>query len=65
MKKWDYKILKYDSKGWAGGKIQDDKIEYDLCRLGDEGWELINAFDTNATYGVSRLYVFMLKRPKD
>ncbi len=44
MAKWEYKIV--DSRDVPGGGLFAGKdraaIEQYLCRLGDEGWEIVN-----------------------
>ena len=63
--KWEYKLLKFNSTGWTGGKIDIIQIENELNLLGDDGWELVSTFDSNEAGGVSKHYVYNLKRKKD
>jgi len=63
--KWEYKIIKVDTKGFAGGKFDQDSFEQILNGLGQQGWELTSAFDTNMLYGESRHVVGILKRPNE
>jgi hypothetical protein len=62
--KWEYKTIKVDTTGFvAGGKFDQDSFEQILNGLGERGWELVSAFDTNVEGGKSRHVVAMLKRP--
>ena len=63
--KWEYRTIKVDTKGFVGGKIDEGNMDQMLNALGDEGWELVAALDTNAEGGVSRHVVGILKRPKN
>jgi len=62
--KWEYKTIKVDTKGFIGGKLDEANLDQMMNALGDDGWELVAAFDTNAEGGVSRHVVCILKRPK-
>jgi len=62
--KWEYKTIKVDTKGFIGGKLDEANLDQKMNALGDDGWELVAAFDTNAEGGVSRHVVCILKRPK-
>lgn len=59
---WEYKVLKTDTTGFAGGKVNENKFEQILNEWGRQGWELVNAFDTNQNYGASRHIVSIFKR---
>jgi hypothetical protein len=62
--KWEYKTIKSDTTGFvAGGKFDQNSFEQILNGLGEQGWELVSAFDTNVEVGKSRHVVAMLKRP--
>jgi hypothetical protein len=63
--KWEYKTVKVDTKGFAGGKFDENTFERLLNELGQQGWELVNTFDTNQNYGASRHVIAILKRPKE
>ena len=62
--KWEYKVLSFEATGfWKGGGIIDkDKFESTLNELGSDGWELVNAFDTNKHVGETRDIISVLKR---
>jgi len=69
MQRWEYKVVAVNANAGQGmfnmgGAIQPEPISQLLSEQGDDGWELVTAFDTNAGYGASRNYVFVLKRPK-
>jgi hypothetical protein len=61
--KWEYRTIKTDTKGFAGGKFDQQEFEQLMNELGQQGWELVSAFDTNQTHGASRHVVAILKRP--
>jgi len=62
--KWEYRSLFFDASGWIlGGKLDGAKFNTKLNQLGEEGWELVNVFDTNFTQGGTRDVVAVLKRP--
>lgn len=60
--KWEYKILKMDTTGLAGGKFDEHQLERTLNEWGQQDWELVNAFDTNQAFGESRHIVTIFKR---
>ncbi|GKX31940.1 hypothetical protein SH1V18_44200 [Vallitalea longa] len=62
MKKWEYLVLKFDSHGITGGKVNTDEIENKLNRLGKDGWEVATTFTTNQSYGNTLFVVYTLKR---
>ena len=62
--KWEYKTIKVDTKGFVGGKFDEANLDQVLNALGENGWELVSAFDTNAEGGASRHVIGILKRPK-
>lgn len=47
----------------AGGKVDTDELRAELNRMGQEGWELVNAFRTASGHGASREVVAIFKRP--
>ena len=53
-------LLRY----FFGGKLDTEAFDTYLNELGREGWELVNAFDTNQSYGASRDVVAVFKRPR-
>ena len=64
MQKWEYKTEKVDVGGWlSSGVLDTSMFDSMLNSLGNEGWELISAFDTNQTQGASREAVAVFKRP--
>ena len=58
--KWEYNTVKIDP---AGGKFDENTFKRLLNELGQQGWELVNTFDTNQKYGASRHVIAILKRP--
>ncbi|HOB19773.1 MAG TPA: DUF4177 domain-containing protein [Candidatus Atribacteria bacterium] len=64
MTRWEYKTLKFETKGITGGILDTDTFNEVLNRYGYEGWELVSCFDTNQSYGSSRYVIAVMKRPK-
>jgi len=65
MQQWEYRTVKVEAKGWfAGGVLDQSKLEAALNDLGRDGWELVSTFDTNMLHGQTREIVSVLKRPK-
>lgn len=62
--KWEYTSILISSTGWfATGEIDVQKLTDHLNELGEEGWELVNTFDTNYDQGATRDVIAVLKRP--
>jgi hypothetical protein len=62
--KWEYTTVMFESEGWLlGGVLNGEKFNNRLNELGEEGWELVNVFDTNVQGGRSRNIVAVMKRP--
>ena len=64
MDQWEYKSLKMDTGGFLGGKLDIDAFDVRLNELGEQGWELVGAFDTNQSHGASRDVIAVFKRRK-
>jgi hypothetical protein len=62
MTNWEYKTLKFDTKGFTGGIIETDDFNDRLNGYGRDGWELVSCFTTNQSYGSSRHVIAVLKR---
>jgi hypothetical protein len=63
--RWEYKSVKLATTGrFAGGKLDELKLDALMNQLGAEGWELVSAFDTNQAYGATRDVVAVFKRPR-
>ena len=65
MATWEYhtEAIPIDQRFFTqGGKVDPRQLNDILCRLGAQGWELVSAFDTNQTNGVTRDVVFIFKR---
>lgn len=54
----------FDFNTFLGGYGQFDRIEFNVLanKLGEDGWELVNTFDTNGAGGQSRFVVAVFKR---
>ncbi len=64
MTRWEYRTLKFETRGFAGGILDTDTFNEILNRYGSEGWELVSCFDTNQSQGASRYVIAVLKRQK-
>ncbi|MEM7012626.1 MAG: DUF4177 domain-containing protein [Verrucomicrobiota bacterium] len=63
VEKYEYKILKFDGKGWfLGGKLDLLEIEQDFNEMGQAGWELVSTMDTNEAQGATKWVVATFKR---
>ena len=63
--RWEYKTLKLPaSKGFMGGRFDQDQLDAQLNELGKSGWELVAAFGTALGHGSSREIVAVFKRPR-
>lgn len=61
---WEYKTIKMKARGVIGGLVDTEELDARLNEMGARGWELVNVFDTSASYGYSRLIIAVFKRPK-
>lgn len=63
--KWEYKTIKLATKGFLGGKFDENQLDEYMNQLGQEGWELVTSFDTNKSYGETRDIVVIFKKAKE
>ena len=63
--RWEYNTLKMATTGFSGGKLDEDTFTDHLNDLGDQGWELVAAFDTNQGGGQTRDVIVVFKRPAE
>lgn len=61
--KWEYQTLMLRATGLMGGKFDAAQLDRAMNDLGQQGWELVTAFDTNEAYGSTRDVVVLFKRP--
>ncbi|KAJ52696.1 hypothetical protein BD780_001622 [Clostridium tetanomorphum] len=64
MEKWEYNTIKVELKGLAGGILKTEDFNYELNKLGEQGWELVSCFSTNAGQGYGREAIAVFKRRK-
>ena len=64
MDRWEYRTIKFKLKGFSGGILETEDFNYELNRLGDQGWELVSCFTSNGANGYSRDAVAVFKRRK-
>ncbi len=60
MEKWEYKTIKL--KGFQGGILEIEDFDDALNKLGQQGWELVSCFSTNAAQGYGREAITVFKR---
>jgi uncharacterized protein DUF4177 len=60
--KWEYQTIKLATKGFMGGKLDENQLNEYMNQLGSQGWELVCAFDTNQAYGETRDVLVFFKR---
>jgi hypothetical protein len=55
MEQWEYKTIKFFTKGFfTGGKLDNT--------MGSQGWDLISCFDTSQHQGSSKEVICVFKR---
>lgn len=64
MKTWEYFTVKMETTGWQGGVFDHRKFTAHANELGELGWEIVSAFDTNIGGGSSKDVVIIFKREK-
>jgi hypothetical protein len=64
MEKWEYRSVKFETEGFLGGKLDIKDFDYEINKLGDQGWELVSCFTTNKGQGESREVIAVFKRRK-
>jgi len=64
LDRWEYKTIKFELKGLLGGILKTEEFDYQLNRLGEQGWELVSCFTSNAGNGYSRYAIAVFKRKK-
>lgn len=64
MERWEYKTIKSGLKGFGGGILEIEDFDYELNKLGEQGWELVSCFTSNAAQGYSRDAIAVFKRRK-
>lgn len=62
LQKWEYKTIKIQLKGFQGGILEVEDFDYELNKLGSQGWELVSSFSTNAAQGYGREAIAVFKR---
>ena len=62
--KWEYTTVIFESTGLlVSNKLDGEKFNNRLNKLGEEGWELVSVFDVDVTGGSTQEVVAVLKRP--
>jgi Domain of unknown function (DUF4177) len=64
---WEYQNVSFNFDAAAfisqGGLFDSEQFNFELNRLGWDGWELVSVFDTNQVQGGTRYVVAVFKRP--
>lgn len=64
MDRWEYRTIKFGLRGFIGGILKTEDFDYELNKLGEQGWELVSCFTANAGNGYSRDAIAVFKRRK-
>lgn len=59
---WQYKSIKVQLTGFDGGYLNIKSFDEVLNSMGNEGWELVNCFNTTQETGKSREAVAVFKK---
>jgi len=66
MKKYEYRLKKYDAKGFfTGGELDLPDIESECNEMGQDGWELVSTITTNESIGATKWVVVTFRRPRE
>jgi hypothetical protein len=62
--RWEYYVHTISASGmFSQGHVEPRELTNLLNFYGNDGWELVSAFDTNTAHGGTRLIVLTFKRP--
>ena len=65
MDRWEYATFKILASGvFTSGELDTKSFNGYLNQYGEQGWELVNAFDTNSGNGGTKYVVVIMKRKK-
>ena len=62
MKRWEYRVVKFETAGLLGGIVDDDEMQRALNSLGESGWELVSTSSVDMQQGATRDVIALLKR---
>ena len=66
MTRWQYYVHTINTAGFfTAGGVNTQEMQDILNSCGNDGWELVSAFDTNSRGGGTWLIVLTFKRPVD
>lgn len=63
MKKWEYKLVTYKTKGAFSKDIPLDKVQEEFSLLGEQGWEFVESQRIESNGWTDRL-VFVFRKEK-
>ena len=58
-------MLKFDVKGWFGGKVDSNDIETQLNQYGEEGWDLFSISEILKDSGVTAMLVATMRKARE
>lgn len=64
LDKWEYKSIKFETKGFMGGILEIEEFNHQLNNFGEEGWELVSCVSTSQGQGTTREVIAIFKRKK-
>ncbi len=62
MEKWEYRTIKVEPKGIMGGILDVEDFDYQLNKLGEQGWELVTSVPANYVGMMSFKVYYTFKR---
>lgn len=65
MQQFQYLTLRVRETGLIGKRVNPKKLTKSLNELGEEGWELVNSFETNEDEGETKDVFLIFKRPSN
>ena len=63
--RWEYLTVVVNVRGFLGPKVDVQQIGSAFNAYGEDGWELVSAFDVNRGEGATSEIVAFFKRPME
>lgn len=64
MDKWEYKSIKFETKGFFSTILEIEDFNFKLNKLGNEGWELVSCIPIGGSDGQTLEVTAVFKRKK-
>lgn len=64
MDKWEYKSIKFETKGFLSITLEIEDFNFKLNEFGNEGWELVSCVPISGTSGETVEVTAVFKRKK-